>query len=77
AARLRHEGSCPGRQRGGELILSGYRRGLESPLTVILERDHKWLRKALILPNSGRREFWEKYEMLLPGSKPPQSAYVK
>ena len=32
----------------GELILSGYRRGLENPLPVILERDHKWLRKALM-----------------------------
>ncbi|MGR9227765.1 DUF2252 family protein [Rhizobium leguminosarum] len=61
----------------GELILSGYRRGLENPLPVILERDHKWLRKALMLPNSERREFWEKYEMLLPGSKPPPSAYIK
>ncbi len=60
-----------------ELILSGYRRGLENPLPVILERDHKWLRKALMLPNSERREFWEKYEMLLPGSKPPPSAYIK
>ena len=58
----------------GELILSGYRRGLENPLPVILERDHKWLRKALMLPNSERREFWEKYEMLLPGSEPPPSA---
>ena len=60
----------------GELILSGYRRGLENPLPVILERDHKWLRKALMLPNSERREFWEKYEMLRPGSKLPPSAYV-
>ncbi|MBY3119081.1 DUF2252 family protein [Rhizobium laguerreae] len=61
----------------GELILSGYRRGLENPLPVILERDHKWLRKALLLPNSERREFWEKYEMLQPGKKSAPPAYVK
>ncbi|ARQ08395.1 hypothetical protein NXC12_CH00299 [Rhizobium etli] len=41
----------------GELILTGYRRGLENPLPVILERDYKWLRQALVLPNAERREF--------------------
>ncbi|EJZ22089.1 DUF2252 family protein, partial [Rhizobium sp. Pop5] len=61
----------------GELILGGYRRGLENPLPVILERDYKWLRKALVLPNSERREFWEKYENLAPGEKPAPSAYIE
>ncbi|MBB3916571.1 MULTISPECIES: DUF2252 family protein [Rhizobium] len=60
-----------------ELILGGYRRGLENPLPVILERDYKWLRKALVLPNPERREFWEKYETLPPGKKPAPSAYIK
>ncbi|MBX5299002.1 DUF2252 family protein [Rhizobium sp. NLR12b] len=61
----------------GELILTGYRRGLENPLPVILERDYKWLRKALVLPNAERREFWEKYETLRPGEKPAPPAYIK
>ncbi|OWV79898.1 hypothetical protein ATY78_09140 [Rhizobium sp. R635] len=67
----------PSVRRIGELILSGYRRGIENPLPVILERDYKWLRKALMLPNSERREFWEKYEVLRPGKKPAPPAYVK
>lgn len=77
SAVLARGGDGPSVRMIGELILSGYRRGLENPLPVILERDHKWLRKSLLLPNSERREFWEKYEMLLPGSKPAPSAYTK
>ncbi|MGO8501985.1 DUF2252 family protein [Rhizobium leguminosarum] len=77
SAVLARGGNGPSVRMIGELILSGYRRGLENPLPVILERDHKWLRKALLLPNSERREFWEKYEVLQPGKKPTPSAYVK
>ncbi|MGO6967861.1 DUF2252 family protein [Rhizobium leguminosarum] len=77
SAVLARGGDGPSVRMIGELILSGYRRGLENPLPVILERDHKWLRKALLLPNSERREFWEKYEMLQPGKKPASPAYVK
>ncbi|NNH85752.1 DUF2252 family protein [Rhizobium laguerreae] len=77
SAVLARGGDGPSVRKIGELILSGYRRGLENPLPVILERDHKWLRKALLLPNSERREFWEKYEMLQPGKKPPPAAYVE
>ncbi|RUM27376.1 DUF2252 domain-containing protein [Rhizobium vallis] len=61
----------------GETILAGYRRGLENPLPVILERDHKWLRKALLLPDSERREFWEKYRMLDVGNKPASAPYAE
>ncbi|PDS80689.1 DUF2252 family protein [Rhizobium sp. L43] len=77
SAILARNGDGPSIRMIGELILAGYRRGLENPLPVILERDHKWLRKALMLPNSERREFWEKYEMLPAGSKPAPSAYIK
>ncbi|OWO97155.1 hypothetical protein B5E41_01440 [Rhizobium esperanzae] len=61
----------------GELILAGYRRRLENPLSVILDRDYKWLRKALVLPNAERREFWEKYETLPVGKKPAPEAYIE
>lgn len=61
----------------GETILAGYRRGLENPLPVILERDHKWLRKALLLPNPERREFWEKYRTLDVGKRPASAPYAE
>ncbi|MBX4998404.1 DUF2252 family protein [Rhizobium lentis] len=76
SAVLARKGDGPSVRKIGELILGGYRRGLENPLPLILERDHKWLRKVLMLPNSERRQFWEKYDMLPPGRKPVPSAYV-
>lgn len=75
SAILARNGKGPSVRMIGELILGGYRRGLENPLPVILERDHKWLRKALMLPNSERREFWEKCEMLPAGKKKAPAAY--
>ncbi|QKK25406.1 DUF2252 family protein [Rhizobium hidalgonense] len=77
SAILARGGDGPSVRMIGELILGGYRRGLENPLPVILERDHKWLRKALMLPNSERREFWEKYETLTPGKNEAPATYTK
>jgi hypothetical protein len=42
-----------------------------------LERDHKWLRKALTLPDSERRDFWEKFAALPVASKPAPAAYAQ
>lgn len=58
-------------------VLSGYLRGIQSPMPIILERDHKWLRKALVLPDSERRAFWEKFTALPAGEKPAPSAYAE
>ncbi|OWV81003.1 hypothetical protein ATY77_22400 [Rhizobium sp. R634] len=76
SAVLARSGDGPSVRMIGELILRGYRRGLENPQPVILERDHKWLRKALMLPNSERREFWERYEALPEGKKPAPGPYI-
>ncbi|MFS2153788.1 DUF2252 family protein [Rhizobium sp. Rhizsp42] len=57
-------------------VLTGYLRALQTPAPIILERDHKWLRKALTLPDSERRAFWDKFAGLAPGEKPASSAYA-
>lgn len=77
SAILARDGDGPSVRMIGETILSGYRRGLENPLPVILERDHKWLRKALLLPNPERREFWEKFRILPVGKKPVSAPYAQ
>ncbi len=56
-------------------ILAGYRRGLREPSPVILERDYKWLRNAVLLPNAERKAFWEKYRNLPPATAPDR--YLK
>jgi hypothetical protein len=50
----------------GSAILGGYRRGLANPSPIILERDFKWLRNAVMLSNADRRKFWEKFQELPP-----------
>lgn len=57
-------------------ILGGYRRGLANPLPVILERDYKWLRNAVLLPNAERKDFWEKFAALPAGKVPPAERYL-
>jgi hypothetical protein len=52
-------------------ILAGYRKGLENPAPVILDRDRKWLRKAVMLPETERAAFWARYKRLRP-CDPPQ-----
>jgi hypothetical protein len=60
-----------------ESILAGYRRSIQAPVPIILERDYKWLRKALLLPDAERRAFWDRFETMPPGSKPVPPAYVE
>jgi hypothetical protein len=77
SAILARSGDGPPARRISELILGGYRRGLAAPMPVILERDHKWLRKALILPDAERKAFWGKIETLGAVRKPVPAAYVQ
>jgi len=58
-------------------ILAGYRRGLREPSPVILERDYKWLRNAVLLPNAERKAFWEKYRNLPPANGSVADRYLK
>jgi hypothetical protein len=44
-----------------DAILAGYAAGLADPRPLILERDYKWLRKAVMLPESERADYWEKF----------------
>lgn len=58
-------------------ILGGYRRGLAQPMPVILERDYKWLRKAVLLPDGERKDFWDKFAALPACQKPPAEKYLQ
>jgi hypothetical protein len=58
-------------------ILAGYRRAMQTPAPIILERDHKWLRKALLLPDAERRAFWDRFAAMQPGTKPVPPAYAR
>jgi hypothetical protein len=44
-----------------EAILEGYAAGLAEPRPFILERDHRWLREAVVLPEPERAAFWAKF----------------
>lgn len=52
-------------------ILEGFEAGLVSPAPIILERDWKWLRQAVLLPEAERAAFWAKYDALRPSPPPP------
>jgi hypothetical protein len=41
-----------------DAIWVGYRAGLDTPQPVILERGHRWLRKATLLGERGRADWW-------------------
>jgi uncharacterized protein (DUF2252 family) len=58
-------------------VLTGYLKGIQTPMPVILERDHKWLRQALTLPDSERRAFWDKFAVLPAGARPVPPACAK
>lgn len=48
-------------------VLSGYTKGLADPQPIVLERDHKWLRRAIVVPEKERSKFWKK--MTLPDDR--------
>ncbi len=41
-------------------ILRGYRMGLRAPGPVILDRDHLWLRKLVVVSEEERAKFWKR-----------------
>jgi hypothetical protein len=67
----------PSAQAIATSVLTGYDRGIRTPMPVVLERYHKWLRKALTLPDSERRDFWEKFAALPVASKPAPAAHAQ
>lgn len=66
----------PGAQAIAASVLAGYLRAMQAPMPIILERDHKWLRKALTLPDSERRAFWDKFATLPDGAVPVPPAFA-
>lgn len=56
-----------------EAILAGYAAGLADPRPFILERDHKWLRKAVMLPEPERAAYWNRFAA--PPSRPIPPRY--
>ncbi|MEZ0213888.1 MAG: DUF2252 family protein [Xanthobacteraceae bacterium] len=46
-----------------DAILAGYAEGLSDPAPVVLERDFKWLRRAVLLPEPERAAFWNKFDL--------------
>lgn len=44
-----------------DAILAGYAAGLTDPRPFILERDHRWLRKAVMLPEPERADYWARF----------------
>ncbi|USI74759.1 DUF2252 family protein [Sphingomonas morindae] len=43
-------------------IWQGYAEGLAAPAPVILERDHGWLREAILLPEKARAKWWARLD---------------
>jgi hypothetical protein len=66
-------------------IWQGYLDGISAPGSVILERDHRWLRDAIMLPEKQRAKWWskldqpdetvpERYRVALAAALPDQAA---
>ncbi|WP_174297039.1 DUF2252 family protein [Sphingomonas bacterium] len=45
-----------------DAIWNGYAAGLAAPGPVILERDHRWLRETILLPEKERAKWWAKLD---------------
>ena len=73
SALLAREGDAPGSRDICQAILAGYAAGLADPRPFILERDHKWLRKAVVLPEPDRAAYWAKFTT--PPSRPIPPRY--
>jgi hypothetical protein len=58
-----------------ECLLSAYRKGLDSPRPIVLDRDWAELRVRMAVSEKGRAKFWEKIAKLKPAKAP--DAYVE
>lgn len=52
-------------------ILGGYRDGLAAPAPVVLDRDYRWLRRLVIVPEKDRADFWKDMDRLRRHPDPP------
>lgn len=58
-------------------ILEGYRKGLEAPEPIVLERGWQWLRELVAVSEEARTKFWKKLDAALaePGDNAPPAAF--
>ncbi|MEJ2815510.1 DUF2252 family protein [Caulobacter sp. CCG-8] len=61
SALLARDGKGPDAGDICDAVAEGYRQGLLAPEPFILERDHRWLREAVMLPEKERTRFWAKF----------------
>jgi hypothetical protein len=52
-------------------LLRGYRRGLETPSPIVLDRRNRWLRRLVVVSEKRRRKFWVKIHRDEPRKAPP------
>lgn len=69
SALLASDGSRPA-EAICDAIRDGYKAGLAEPKPVLLERDHRELREAVLLPEDKRDDFWDDIKKLVPGPIP-------
>ena len=62
SALLARKGDNPDLRQVCDSLLAGYAAGLANPRPFILERDHAWLREAVMLSEPERAEYWPKYD---------------
>jgi uncharacterized protein (DUF2252 family) len=45
-----------------EAIAEGYAQGLKAPKPFVLDREHDWLRQAVVVRRDEREKFWDKFD---------------
>lgn len=45
-----------------ETILAGYELGIRSPRPIVLDREHKKLRRVAVVKEAERKDFWKKFD---------------
>ena len=53
-------------------LLEGYRKGLDHPQAIVLDRDWAWLRDLVVVSEKQRAKFWSKIEAIKPETAPPR-----
>jgi hypothetical protein len=56
-------------------VLDGYRRGLQAPAPMVLDRDWQWLRELVMVSEKDRARFWKKLSAAR--SRPAPQIYVR
>ena len=57
-------------------VFNGYLLGLANPRPVVLDHDHAWLRRLVVVSEGERKRFWQKMDALAAGETAPPPRYV-